>query len=52
MTNTEDKEVCINCEKKPILAMIIIGGSALLSLTILILWMRWLYHNGSPKKCD
>jgi hypothetical protein len=52
MTNTEDNKECVNCEKKPILAMIVIGGSALVSLLILVLFIRWLYHNGSPKKCD
>lgn len=51
MTKTEDKNEC-NCEKKPILAMVVIGGSALISLLILVLFIRWLYHNGSPKKCD
>jgi hypothetical protein len=51
MTNTEDKKEC-TCEEKPILAMLVIGGSALISLLILVLFIRWLYHNGSPKKCD
>lgn len=53
MNNLENKESCINCpnaDKMPVLGFIIVGAGALTSLIILVLWIRYLYHNGSPRK--
>lgn len=50
MTKDND-QCCENCAKKPLIGMIIIGASGLLTLLILVLWIRYLYNNGAPKKC-
>ncbi|BDS10569.1 hypothetical protein [Aureispira anguillae] len=45
--NTPENKTTV--EGPNILGFILIGASALLSLVILVLWIRWLYNSGAPK---